>query len=100
MEAKNLSIFQYSKRIVEQDEEANTIVSFGSPIVFSANIYPANGQVQAQQYGREIGYILNCITHETNINELDAITVYEDKDYEVIAIKRYSNHLEMELKKR
>ena len=100
MEAKNLKPYTYYKRITMQDEEANTIVTYGDPIEFTANIYPSGGQVQAQQYGHELGYILNCITHENTITELDVVSVYGDKDYEVVSIKRYSNHNELELKKR
>lgn len=99
MRAKLLKSYTFSKRIITQDEEANTIVEASNPQTFQAYIYPATGSVQAQQHGKELGYVLNMITHDERLEELDFVSVYKENDYQVIAIKRFSEHLEIELKK-
>ena len=92
--------YQAFKHSTVLDDENNTVEVLGEPFEIKAYIYPASGQVQAQQYGNELGYVLNCLTHDDRLKELDVISVYDDKDYSVISVKVYSGHYLLELKKR
>lgn len=93
--------YEYYKRIVKTDDEANKYATYDDTSqIIHAYIYPANGQVQAQQYGQDLSYILNMLTNDGSIEEGDAIKVYADSfDYKVISKKIYTNHFLLELKK-
>lgn len=68
-----------------------------------AYIYPATGQVQVQQYGQRLGYVLNMLYQDYQISERDGVCVCakstEPPDYRVVSVKRYSNHYEAELER-
>lgn len=99
MTPKNVSKYHKAKRIITIDEEANTVVRYDALQPFYAYIYPASGQVQAQQYGRDLNYILNMITTDDTLDELDGVQVFSNEsiDYEVISKKRYKEHMEYEI---
>lgn len=100
MIVRNGKNYKYSEYITVTDDEANTYKTYGDKNDIHAYIYPASGQVQSNQYGKDLGYILNLLTNENKLKEGDGLCVYSDEvDYEVISIKRYTGHFFCELKK-
>lgn len=102
MKVRNAKPMSYSSKATSKDAEANTILSWGEKKHFNAYIYPASGQAQAEQYGNELGYILNLLTNDLVLTEGDGVYVYDETepDYVVISIKRYTDHHLVEVKKR
>lgn len=86
---------------ISKDKEGCENVSWIGEYTIDANIYPASGKAQAEQYGMRLTYILNMLCYDTGIEEGDALCVYdaEKPDYKVISIKQYSDHLLCELEK-
>lgn len=71
-----------------------------TPTTIQAIIWSAGGRVQASMYGDRLAYMLNLLCYHTvDIKEKDGIAVYsqEKADYRVISIKRWQNHLQVEL---
>ena len=52
-----------SRILIIEDEEANKKSIFGEKKEIKAYIYPATGQVQAEQWGKELPYIFNLLTN-------------------------------------
>ena len=100
-------IVRYGKEYVYKipkiikDEEANKIKTWDEGGIVKAYIYPAGGRVQAEVYGKEVNYIQNLLTNETVLEEGYGILVETTKtpDFEVISIKKYTNHIEAEIRK-
>ena len=100
MEVKNGKIYKYAPATVLEDQEAHKKTVFGAKQEINAYIYPASGQVQAKQYGKELPYIMNLLTNENKLEEGYGLCVYgDDVDYVVISIKIYSAHYLCEIKK-
>lgn len=96
-----LKTYHYSKRIAKKDKEGSSYSEYGDPLPFEAIIWPAQGRVQAEIYGERLRYILNMKTlPDVPLNELDGITVYDQKpDYQIVSIKCFTDHSLYELEK-
>lgn len=102
MKAKNLSAYKLYKFGTDTDAEGAITESFAAePIEISAYVYPASGRVQAEIYGERLSNMLNMMVNiPCDVAEKDGVSVYKDGvDYRVIAIKRYTEHLECTLEK-
>lgn len=104
MRIKNKKCYYLKQKTLIEDSEGGKYSGYSNKgIKIEANIYPANGKLQAEIYGERLNYILNMLYEglET-LNEGDGICVYVSKDsnpdYKVISIKRYS-HMMIELEK-
>ena len=67
-----------------------------------AEIWPANGKVQAEMYGLKLAYMMNMITDRKNeISEDTGIDVLGNgkADHRVISKKVYTNHISYELER-
>lgn len=115
-----LDTFYLKKRISVKDKEGCSTDTWGEPVEFAGEQWPASGKVQAQQYGDRLGYILNLkldgryqIRPEKHgasydfgnglvFREQDGICIFTDSesdpDYRIIAVKPY-RQLKMELEK-
>lgn len=95
----------YFKRCVETTGSLGSISEnyADQAEVILAYLYPAGGQIQAQQYGQRLGYMLNMLYNDGPIAERDGVCVYvepsELPDYKVVSIKRYTGHCEAELER-
>lgn len=101
MRIKNKKTYFICKEIEITDDEGNTYIDYGQQNEILAYIYPASGKMQTELYGIRINYILNmmCDINE-EIDERDGVCVYtEEPDYKVISIKRYTNHMLIELER-
>lgn len=100
MQVRYFKTYNFAKKIVTEDEEANTITRFGKLEEIKAYIYPADGQVQSQQWGKELPYIFNLLTNEDKLKEGYGIAFNSDSvNYEVVSIKPYTKHFLCEIKK-
>lgn len=71
-----------------------------TPIEIHAIIWAAGGRVQATMYGDRLAYMMNMLCYlDTEIKEKDGIAVYTQNkpDYRVVSIKRWSEHMQIEL---
>ena len=110
MRIKNKKQYYISRRIINTDDEGNKIESGTTKELLIANIYPANGKLEIEEYGERINNIFNMLIegpYTTKINnnktifclqdieltEGDFIHVFnqEKPDYKIIAIKPYSH---------
>lgn len=96
----------YHKALVDnKDNEGSKNRTYSSAATaITADIQPASGKVQAEQYGARLGYILNMLySGSTAISEGDGICVYvasaASPDYKVISVKKWSTHRQIELEK-
>jgi hypothetical protein len=96
----------YHKVLVDNtDNEGSKYRTYSSTATaITADIQPASGKVQAEQYGARLGYILNMIYDgAVVISEGDGICVYiastASPDYKVISVKKWSSHRQIELEK-
>lgn len=94
---KTYHLFKHQVKV--NDEGSRTEDYAEQPIVIYAEIWSASGRVQAEIYGTRLAYILNMLCYkDVDINEKDGIAVYSDTpDYKVISIRRWTNHLQIEL---
>lgn len=100
MEVRFDKKYKYSTNIVIEDEEANKKVVYKEKFDINAYIYPATGQVQAEQWGKELPYIFNLLTNEDKLKEGYGIAYNSDSiNYKVVSIKPYTNHFLCEIKK-
>ena len=103
MKARKLKGYNLFKFGTNTDDEGAVTESFAtSPINVSAYVYPASGSVQSEMYGARMVDMLNMIVNlPCDITEKDGVGVYKTgkADYRVIAIKRYTEHLECTLEK-
>ena len=104
-------------RTVSKTSEGATMESYGTPVEFMGESWPAGGKVQAEMYGNRLGYIRNLkIRGEYNpavasdgameyhfadftVRELDGVCIFSDTepDFRIIAIKPYKPlYLELE----
>lgn len=100
MEVTNLKTYKYAPLRNVEDEEGHRSTEYGELKEINAYIYPATGQVQAQKWGNELHYIFNLLTNENKLKEKDGICFNSDTvNYEVVSIRPYSEHFEIEIKK-
>lgn len=100
MEVKNLKIYKYAPLIIVEDEEGYKSTEYGELKEIKAYIYPASGQVQAQKWGNELNYVLNLLTNEDVLKEKYGVCYNSDVvNYEVVSIRAYSEHFEVEIRK-
>lgn len=111
----------FRKRVSEKDKEGSSYETWGAAFPVMAEVWPASGKVQAQQYGERLSYIRNVrlegsytitgdakgramykTTSGLSIQEGDGICLYVDPknepDYRIISIKPY-RPLKMEIEK-
>lgn len=112
MRRNRIETYYHRKRIIKKDSEGSTSEEYGTASSISGESWPASGKVQAQQYGQRLNYIRNVrlngkynsqpddkgnvhfiLEDGTDIQELDGIHLYTDKDqkpdYKIIAVKPY-----------
>lgn len=100
MQVRYFKTYKYATYTVIEDEEANKKVVFDKLQEIKAYIYPATGQVQAEQWGKELPYIFNLLTNEDKLKEGYGIAFNSDSiNYRVVSIKPYTNHFLCEIKK-
>ncbi len=100
MEVRFDKKYKYSPNVLIEDEEANKRVVYKKMLDINAYIYPATGQVQAEQWGKELPYIFNLLTNEDKLKEGYGIAYNSDSiNYKVVSIKPYTNHFLCEIKK-
>lgn len=95
---KSYKMFKHEAKVTDEGGRIQGYSDSAKRI--EAIIWPANGRVQAEVYGTRLAYMMNMLCHlDVAINEHDGIAVFsKDKpDYKVISIKRWSEHLEIEL---
>lgn len=74
MKVRNLKEYRYKRYTTITDEEANERKGYADEGIINAYIYPASGKIQAQIYGKELGYILNLITNEDILMVMSCIS--------------------------
>lgn len=105
MKINNAKTYYFKRRSESTGSLGNiTEIYAEQPESIKAYIYPAGGQVQAQEYGQRLGNMLNMMYNESQITERDGVCVYvkpgQQPDYRVAApIKHYSDHCEAELER-
>lgn len=100
MQVRYFKTYKYAPDVLIEDEEANKKVVFGELQEIKAYIYPAGGQVQVEQWGKELPYIFNLLTNEDKLKEGYGIAFNSDEvNYKVVSIKPYTNHFLCEIKK-
>lgn len=96
------------KRILNEDGEANDIVSFSEDFTeLQMNVQNAGGSTMATIYGEKLPYIKSCKYQGDVIkegkNENDGICLYVDKgeapDYKINSIQTFSNHLNITIER-
>lgn len=95
---KKYQLFKHKTKINDEGGRAESFED--TPQTIKAEIWSASGRVQAEIYGTRLAYILNMLCYkDIDIKERDGIAVYTQNqpDYKVISIKRWSNHLQIEL---
>ena len=108
-------------KIVHKGTEGNVFETYGEPKIFSAEIWPAGGEVQAKTYGEKLSYIFNVrikgsyitapdyknILHYIfpdglDISEGDGVCLFvqgtAEPDYKIISIRPY-RYLALEVEK-
>ena len=99
MRVKNKKTYQLKKRTIITDSEGGKYPDFAEPIEINANIYPASGKLEAEIYGERLSYMLNMLYDESEeIAEGDRV-IYDNSNYKVISIKKYSHHKLITLEK-
>jgi hypothetical protein len=121
MRIRNKKTYYLKAKITIIDAEGGKYPSFGDAVEIKANIYPADGQLQAEVYGEHLDYIMNMlydggvskvitdgILHYISLDgKIDfcegygvCVNVSSDSkpDFKIKSIKQYS-HLFMELEK-
>lgn len=113
MRLKRSRIKQYSHKTAtpKKDREGSSFVEYGSPETFFAEVWPADGKLQAEMYGQRLPYIRNCrivgkyeviadadgkVTYQFDgmaLREGDGVCLCvpaeSEPDYKVIAIRPY-----------
>lgn len=105
-------------RTVSKTNEGATMETFGAPVAFNGESWPAGGKVQAEMYGDRLGYIRNLKIRgeytaavapdggmeyrfaDFTVRELDRVCIFNDTapDFRIISIKPYKP-LTMELER-
>lgn len=104
MRIKDKKTYYLKRKTLIEDSEGGKYSGYSDEAIeIEANIYPANGRLQAEIYGERLKYIQNMLYDGSEtLNEDDGICVYVSKDsepdYKIISIKRYS-HMMIELEK-
>lgn len=104
---RNQMTYHLKKQVSKKNNEGSSYMEYGDPFAFMAEIWSAEGRIQAEMYGERLSYILNMICEPFDIHENDGVCIYVDKesnpDYKVISIKHYADrkhpHLVCELEK-
>lgn len=112
MRRNRIQTYYHKKRIITKDSEGSTNEEYGTASSISGESWPASGKAQAEQYGQRLSYIRNMrldgkykirtdekgnphyiFENGTDLQELDGICLYADKDhkpdYKIISIKPY-----------
>lgn len=98
------------KLTVATDLSGYNIKAYGEAVPFSAEIYPASGQMQMQIYGLRLLYMKNMLFDPFDkdnigieIKENDRICVDvppdADPDYKVVAVNKYSRHYRYDIER-
>lgn len=105
--------YYHKTKTTERDSEGGTYEHYGDAVVFSGEVWPASGKVQAEMYGEKLSYIRNVriegkyiITVDRknqlhyvfpeglDISESDGLCLYvspdAEPDYRIISIKPYT----------
>ncbi|WP_269477763.1 hypothetical protein [Hominibacterium faecale] len=110
MKKSRMTTYHLRNKIVDEDREGASIISYADAKQLRGEIWPAGGKLQTEQYGNRIDAIMNCkvagtykIEQEGNhckyafadfeLREDDGICIYampeSDPDYRIVAIKPY-----------
>lgn len=99
MKVKNKKTYQLLKKTIITDSEGGKYSDYSDPININANIYPASGKLEAEIYGERLSYMLSMLYDENEeIAEGDRV-IYDNSNYKVISIKKYSHHKLITLEK-
>ena len=116
MKHRRTRAIDFRRKYVTKDSEGVPIVTYGSPVTVTGEIWPASDALQAQTYGDRVNSIMNVrirgdydisqVGNETvysfddfELREGDGVCVYSnDADYRVISIKPYKP-IRMEIQK-
>lgn len=122
LKRSRIETFYHRARTTTKDAEGCTTEVYGDAIAVTGEAWPASGQVQAQEYGHDLGYVYNmrltekysCASDDKGnrhytlaesgavISELDGICLHvgadEEPDYRIRSIKPY-RFLTMELER-
>lgn len=95
MRLRKCQLKEYNLRpqIPVRNAEGGLTPGYGNAVEFEADIWAANGKVQAEMYGDRLKYIKNMLyTGDTVINENDGICVEvagnSTPDYKVISTNK------------
>lgn len=113
--------YRFFPRITKRDNEGSTYETYGESFSLRSEVYPASGNVQAEQYGERLNYIYNCRIWETYkiqrneqgqteyvfdgfaLKERDGISLYSEEDskpdYQILSIKPYRHSLLLEVER-
>ena len=108
MRRSRMQTMHWMKRTTRKDTEGSTYDSYGAPVAFDGEWWPASGEVQARMYGEQLSYIRNVkikgdytvtvdekgIVHYVypsglDVCELDGIGIdlSDIPDYKIVAIE-------------
>jgi hypothetical protein len=115
--------FHLKKKETKKDKEGGTYVEYGAAISFAGEAWPADGKVQAEQYGERLSYIYNMringrytivqnqsdkqihfVFSDIGLDVVEGagiclfVSKDDDPDYKIISIKAY-NPLRLEVEK-
>jgi len=104
---RSLKTLMLRKRVVDKDEEGNTIHRWGPAIAIKATVQPAGGSINAAIYGKELSYMKSLMYQGNELvegqNEDDGLCISaaanDDPDYVITSIATYSDHLNVLIKK-
>lgn len=106
---RDLKTVYLKKRLVDQDDENNDIVSYAAEAIkLNMTVQSAGGQVAAAIYGERLPYIKSCKYQGNELkpkrNENDGICLYvdskEEPDFYIKSIQPFSTHLNVTLEMR
>lgn len=70
-----------AKKNVTKDKEGVPTVSYGAPVIFRGEVWPASDKLQVQTYGDRVKNMLNvkiCGSYE--VLDVEGVTTYKVKD--------------------
>ena len=103
MRKNKMKKYPLYKKLTKKDNEGVPITTY--QLVennLEAEIWPANGKVQAEMYGLKLAYMMNMITDLKNdVSEEMGIDVLGSgtADHKVISKRKYTNHISYELER-
>lgn len=104
---RNLKTLMLRKRVVDRDDEGNTVHRWAPAIAIRATVQPAGGSINAAIYGKELSYMKSLMYQGDELiegqNENDGlcvdVTADDEPDYVITSIATYSDHLNVLIKK-